>query len=110
MKCRCPRCKSGHMFGSLYSMSLVDNCPECGLDLAKNDSGDGPAVFLIFILGFLLVPIAWVFELYVAPPLWVHAVLWGLVALGLTLGSLKPIKSYVIALQYKHRPGDWGSE
>lgn len=109
IKCRCPRCKNGEMFASLWSLSLVDKCPECGMDLAKNDSGDGPAVFLIFILGFLLVPIAWIFELYIAPPLWVHAVLWGAVALALTLGSLKPIKSYVIALQFKHRPGDWDS-
>lgn len=75
--------------------------------LARNDSGDGPAVFLIFALGFLLVPLALFVETLFAPPLWVHAVLWTVVALGLTIGALRPLKSYVIALQFKHRPGDW---
>jgi len=79
----------------------------CGLDLRKNDSADGPAVFLIFILGFALVPLALVFEYMVFPPLWAHAVLWTGVALFLTLVMLKPLKAYVIALQYKYRPKDW---
>ncbi len=64
-------------------------------------------MFLIFILGFLLVPLALLFENAFAPPLWVHAVLWGGAAIGITLGALRPLKAYVIALQYKHRPGDW---
>lgn len=88
-------------------MNLNERCAVCGLDLAKNDSADGPAVFLIFILGFALVPLALIFEFTIHPPLWVHAVLWSVVAIGITLGSLKPIKSCIIALQYRHRPGDW---
>lgn len=105
LKCRCPRCGEGALFQSPYSLDLNDTCSSCGLVIAKNDTGDGPAVFLIFILGFLLVPLAVIFEWALAPPLWVHAVLWGMVALGLTLGSLKPLKSYILALQYKYRPG-----
>ena len=77
------------------------------MDYTKNDSADGPAVFMIFVLGFTLVPLALLFENIIAPPLWVHALLWSVVALGLTVGMLKPLKSYIIALQYKHRPGDW---
>lgn len=88
-------------------MDLRDVCASCGLDYTKNDSADGPAVFMIFILGFLLVPLALVFDNIMAPPLWVHAVLWSIVALILTVGALKPLKSYIIALQFKHRPGDW---
>ncbi len=88
-------------------MSLRDNCAVCGLDLTKNDSADGPAVFLIFILGFLLVPLALITDNLFSPPLWVHAILWGSVALGLTLGALRPLKAYIIALQFKHRPKDW---
>lgn len=88
-------------------MTVKDICESCGLDLAKNDSADGPAVFLIFVLGFSLVPLAWLFELAFAPPLWVHAVLWSAVALGVTLGALRPLKAYVIALQYRHRSHTW---
>ena len=88
-------------------MTVNDKCAECGLELAKNDSADGPAVFLIFVLGFSLVPLAWIFEGAFAPPLWVHAILWSAVALGITLGALRPLKAFVIALQYKHRPHTW---
>jgi uncharacterized protein (DUF983 family) len=103
----CPRCGKGSLFGSRFSLALRSVCGECGLNLAANDCGDGPAVFLIFILGFLLVPLALFFEWLVHPPLWLHAVLWGSVALGITLGALRPLKAYIIALQYKHRPGEW---
>lgn len=107
LTCKCPQCKTGDLFQEGLTLSLRDECAECGLDLSKNDSADGPAVFLVFILGFLLVPFALWLEFAVSPPLWLHAVLWGGVALGLTLGALKPLKAYVIALQYKHRPNDW---
>lgn len=85
----------------------MPTCSHCGLAFAKNDSADGPAVFLIFILGFLLVPLALLFETVFAPPLWLHAVLWGSIALAITIGLLRPIKALVIALQFKHRPEGW---
>ena len=100
----CPKCQKTSIFKGFYE--LHDKCPSCGLDLSKTDSADGPAVFLIFILGFLLVPLAVLFEVYVEPPLWVHAILWSVVVLGLTIGALRPLKGYIIALQYKHLPWD----
>ncbi len=103
----CPRCAKFSIYETRWTMNVRDVCPSCGLKLSENDSGDGPAVFLIFILGFLLVPLALVLEFAVAPPLWVHAVLWGAAALGLTLGSLRPLKAYIIALQYRYRPDDF---
>lgn len=89
------------------TLDVVDNCASCDLALAKNDSGDGPAVFMVFALGFLLVPLALLFDAFVSPPLWVHAVLWTLVALGICLFTLQPIKAYVIGLQFRHRPQTW---
>ncbi|MEM6781386.1 MAG: DUF983 domain-containing protein, partial [Pseudomonadota bacterium] len=70
----------------------------------------GPsAVFMIFILGFSVVPLALLVGMLSDIPLWLHAIIWTIVCLGLTLGSLKPLKSYIIHLQYKHRPGDWNA-
>ncbi len=107
-KCLCPRCGRGHIYNQgLFNLTLRDNCEACGLDLRKNDSADGPAVFLIFVLGALLVPAALMTDSILEPPLWVHGVVWGGLALGLTIGSLKPLKSVVIGLQYRHRPADW---
>ncbi|MFA7276354.1 MAG: DUF983 domain-containing protein [Pseudobdellovibrionaceae bacterium] len=108
LRCVCPRCRQGALYDpGLLNLTLRDTCASCGLDLKKNDSADGPAVFLIFILGALLVPAALVTDALFSPPLWFHAVFWGALALGITVGSLKSIKAVVITIQYRHRPGDW---
>jgi len=105
--CKCPRCKKGNLYKPGLTMDLRNNCPECGLDFTRNDSADGPAVFLIFVLGFLLVPIALIVDALYSWPLWIHAFVWGTLAIFLTVGSLRPLKAYIIALQFKHRPSDW---
>lgn len=107
LRCQCPRCGQGDLYKPGFTMTVREICESCGLKLAEQDSGDGPAVFLIFILGFSLVPLALLLEWAAHPPLWLHVVLWTIVALGATLGSLRPLKSYIIALQYKHRPNSW---
>jgi uncharacterized protein (DUF983 family) len=102
LSCRCPRCGKGALFAGF--ITLVPQCSLCGLTLAKNDNGDGPAVFLIFILGFLLVPPALIVSMHVDWPLWVHAIVWGVLILGATLGMLRPAKALTIAIQYSNRP------
>lgn len=102
LRCRCPRCGEGELYAGF--LTLVDHCSHCNLTLAKNDNGDGPAVFLIFILGFGLVPSALYIAMHVDWPLWLHAVLWGGLVLGATLGLLRPAKALTLALQYSHRP------
>jgi uncharacterized protein (DUF983 family) len=88
-------------------LDLVDRCAVCGLEIAANDSGDGPAVFLIFILGFVVVPPALLVAMQVDWPLWVHALVWGTLILGLALGMLRPAKGMVVGLQYKNRRSDF---
>lgn len=106
--CKCPRCKRGDLYRQgRFTLSLRKKCTQCGLNLKKNDAADGPAVFLIFILGAALVPLALLLEAWLAPPLWVHALLWLAVTLAITIGALRPLKAFVIALQFKHRPQDW---
>jgi uncharacterized protein (DUF983 family) len=105
--CKCPRCGQGNLYKPGLTLDLRDECAHCRLDLRKNDSADGPAVFLIFILGFLLVPLALIIDAWIKLPLWVHALIWGISALGLTVGLLRPLKAYIIALQFKHRQSDW---
>jgi uncharacterized protein (DUF983 family) len=100
--CRCPQCDKAPLFKGF--ITLVEHCASCGLSLAKNDNGDGPAVFLIFILGFLIVPPAIIIAMHVDWPLWVHTVLWGTLILGATLGMLRPAKSLTITMQFQNRP------
>ncbi len=105
--CKCPRCGKGNLYKPGLTLSLRDRCESCNLDLQKNDSADGPAVFLIFILGFALVPLALLVDALFRWPIWLHLTIWSPLALGLTLGMLRPLKAYIIALQFKHRPEDW---
>ena len=101
LRCACPRCRVGPLFEGF--LTVAPRCGQCGLDLARHDSGDGPAVFLIFILGFLVTPVALWVSFLVAWPVWLHGIVWGVVVLGLTVGMLRPAKAYVVALQYNHR-------
>ena len=101
LRCRCPRCGRGKLFQGLLTVAPV--CTECGLDLKKEDSGDAAAVFVIFILGAAVVPVAILVETMFSPPEWVHLALWPpLIILG-TLALLRPFKATAIALQYRHR-------
>jgi uncharacterized protein (DUF983 family) len=97
---RCPRCGKGSLYRGF--LSLRPRCETCGLDYAKFDSGDGPAVFIILIVGFIVVGAALVVEVAYRPPYWLHALLWIPSVIGLSLGLLRPLKSGLIALQYKH--------
>ncbi len=105
MRCVCPRCGKGALFKGF--LTVADHCEVCGLDLGRQDTGDGPAVFLIFLLGFLVVPVALLVSMNVEWPLWLHALVWGALILGLALGMLRPAKAYMIALQYRYRRHDY---
>jgi uncharacterized protein (DUF983 family) len=101
LKGRCPRCGEGALFKN--GLTLRDKCPRCGLDYAFADSGDGPAVFAIFILGFLVLGGALLVEFRLHPPVWVHVVAWGLLTPLLAFLLLRVIKATLIAQQYKHK-------
>jgi len=101
LSCRCPRCGEGKLYDGLLSVAPV--CARCGLDLRAQDAGDGPAVFVVFILGAVTVGLAILVEAVFAPPLWVHIVLWVPLVLGGAILLLRPLKAGLIALQYRHR-------
>ncbi len=98
---RCPRCGQGNLFAGF--LDTAPACPACGLDFKFIDSGDGPAVFIILIVGFLVVGLALFVEVSYQPPLWLHAMLWLPLTLGLSIGMLRPLKGLMIALQFKHK-------
>ena len=101
MRGRCPRCGEGRLFKGL--LDVQPRCSACGLDFAFIDSGDGPAVFVIMIVGFIVVGLALVVEFNFHPPYWLHALLWVPLVFGLSIGLLRPLKGLMIAQQYKHR-------
>ena len=104
LSCRCPRCGQGKLFQGF--LALRPRCEACGLDFSFADSGDGPAVFIMFLAGFIVVGAALVTEVLYQPPYWVHAMLWLPLILIVTLGPLRPIKGLMIALQYHHQAAE----
>jgi len=98
---KCPRCGKGSLLHTF--LNLRERCSVCGLNYKFVDTGDGPAVFAIFILGFLVLGGALWVEFGFGPPLWVHVVLWGIVTPILAVGLLRFLKATLIALQYYHK-------
>ena len=101
---RCPRCGEGKLFRGF--LQLRRRCDSCGLDYGFADPGDGPAVFAIFIGGFIVVAAALIVEFAYQPPYWLHAALWAPLILIVTLGPLRLLKGLLIALQYHHKAAE----
>jgi uncharacterized protein (DUF983 family) len=101
LSAKCPRCGTGSLFKTF--LGLHERCPSCGLDYSKSDAGDGPAVFVIFIVGFLAVIVAFVARFVFFAPFGTAFLISGAAAILLALGLLRPIKATLIALQYRHK-------
>ncbi len=104
LRCRCPRCGQGHLFQGF--LNLAPSCEECHLDFGFADAGDGPAVFVILIAGFLVTGGALLTEVLYQPPYWVYALIWLPLAVLIPLALLRPFKATLVALQYKNKAAE----
>jgi len=104
LKGLCPRCGARTLFAGLAT--FAPKCRACGLDYAGFNVGDGPAAFLIFIVGGLVVGLAIALELSASPPWWVHVILWVPLTAALTIGLLRIAKGLLLALEYRHRAAE----
>jgi uncharacterized protein (DUF983 family) len=98
---KCPACGEGNLFASF--LKVADTCPKCGEELHHQRADDAPAYFTMFIVGHIVVGLVMVVEAAYAPELWVHALLWGPLLLGLSLFLLPRIKGALIGLQWAQR-------
>ena len=96
----CPRCGAPGLFAG--TVGGAPACHACGLDFAAVNVGDGPAAFLILIVGALVTGLAVALELAAAPPVWLHLLLWPAVTLALVLGSLRLAKAALLAAEYRN--------
>jgi uncharacterized protein (DUF983 family) len=96
----CPRCSARTLFDGWVSFAKC--CSNCGLRFDSFNVGDGPAAFLIFIVGTIVVVGALVVDGAFSPPWWVHLV-WIPVATGLTVGGLRVSKAWLLVQEYRHR-------
>jgi len=98
---RCPACGRDPLFRR--GLELREACSSCGMSYRFIDTGDGPAVFAIFILGFVVLGLALYVEFTYEPPAWVHVVLWGALTPLIALVVLRLLKAGLIALQFRHK-------
>jgi uncharacterized protein (DUF983 family) len=105
---RCPNCGEGPLFAGF--LKVAPRCSRCGFDLTRADSGDGPAVFVIFIAGFVAAFGVLFTEIAYRPPIWVHFVIWLPVAAALCVGLLRPMKGLMIAAQFANRASEAGRD
>jgi uncharacterized protein (DUF983 family) len=96
----CPRCGEGKLFDGL--LSVKPHCAACGLDYSFADAGDGPAVFVILIVGFIVIGLVLWLQVNYGPPIWVHILLFGPLTIILSLLSLRWCKGILIALQFRN--------
>ncbi|MER0236854.1 DUF983 domain-containing protein [Fulvimarina sp. MAC8] len=101
LKGRCPRCGEGRLFSGF--LTPAKKCDECGLDFHFADSGDGPAVFVILIIGFIVCGLALWLEVAYDPPLILHFVLWVPLTVILALPLLRMLKGVMITLTYANK-------
>lgn len=97
---RCPRCKSKTLFAGWAR--FADACRACGLDFSSFNVGDGPAAFLILIIGAALTGAALAVDGAFAPPWWVHLV-WLPVGIAMTIAGLRWAKALLLTQEYLHR-------
>ena len=100
LRSRCPRCGEGTLFSGY--IDVAPKCTACDLDYEFIDAGDGPAVFVILFIGFVVVGLALVTEVAFRPAIWIHMMMWIPLTLILALGILRPLKAIMIALQYQN--------
>jgi len=96
----CPRCGAHSLFDGW--VRFAHKCRACGLDFDSFNVGDGPAAFLILIVGTIVTVGAIALELAAEPPVWVH-IIWVPVAALLTIVGLRIGKAWLLAQEYKHR-------
>jgi uncharacterized protein (DUF983 family) len=96
----CPRCGAHTLFAGWVQFAAT--CRSCGLDFSSFNVGDGPAAFLILIVGTVVVVGALVLDAAAEPPWWVHLI-WVPLAAALTIGGLRVAKAWLLGQEYRHR-------
>jgi len=97
---KCPVCGEGSLFKGL--LEFAPRCEACHADFEKEDAGDGPAVFVIFIVGIFIVPLALGFSMILNAPMWLTLVIWIPIIIIASLILLRILRGVMFNLQWKH--------
>ena len=96
---QCPDCGHRTLFSGI--IRFADSCTLCGLNFSAYNVGDGPAAFLILIVGAMMVAGATVLQVLVSPAWWVHLIIWAPLTIVLTLGMLRLAKGMLLIIEHR---------
>ncbi len=104
LACKCPRCGEGPIFQGF--LKPVSRCESCGTDFSWAGNVEGPAVFIILIVGFAIVGAAAAVESMFHPAPFVHLILWLPSTVILALLLMRPLKATMIAVQFQNKASE----
>ncbi len=96
----CPRCGAEGLFNGLTN--FAPRCSGCNLDFNQFNVGDGPAAFLVMIVGGLVTLLAVLVQLKFEPPFWVHILLWLPLTAALVIYFLRIAKGALLSFEYRN--------
>ncbi|HWJ68586.1 MAG TPA: DUF983 domain-containing protein [Sphingobium sp.] len=100
LSARCPKCEVGPLYDGW--INFARRCRACGLDYEQFNVGDGPAAFLILIVGGLVTALALFLQVAAEPPFWVHILLWVPITAVLVILCLRLSKAALLILEYRN--------
>ncbi len=104
---RCPRCGEGALFRAYLKVN--DTCPTCAEELHHQRADDAPPYLTIFFVGHAVVASMLTVDMLYAWPMWLHALVWLPLTIGLSLGLLPLFKGAFIGLQWALRMHGFGA-
>lgn len=102
----CPSCGEGALYRKY--LKVADRCPSCGEELFHQRADDAPPYFTMVIVGHVVVGGVLILEKAVAPPSWVHLVIWLPLTVALSLWLLPRVKGALVGLQWALRMHGFG--
>ncbi len=100
----CPNCGKAPVFSGY--LRFREACPACAADFRIEDAGDGPAVFVMFLVGPIVVPLAMALQFGLKLPGWAVLAITGAATVGLCLALLPPFKATMFALQWRNKAAE----
>jgi uncharacterized protein (DUF983 family) len=107
--CHCPACGKGNIFNAY--LKVAPKCDACGEELDHHRADDAPPYFTIFVVGHVVgAGILFVEEQDYFWPVWLHAVVWCSMTIGLSLWLLPKIKGALVGYQWALRMHGFGRD
>ena len=98
---RCPECGEGKLFQGF--LKFATHCDKCGADFSNEDAGDGPTVFVIFIVGIFIVPMALAFQLIFDASTFLTLLIWIPIIIGACLVLLRLLRGVMFNLAWANK-------